>query len=73
MMSLLLVAQFWSLANDLYERRAGERLFGVIAVGGSLGAIGGAQLARWLVEPLGVYVLMAPGGGLLRAGGGPDR
>jgi ATP:ADP antiporter, AAA family len=59
MMSLLLVAQFWSLANDLYERLAGERLFGVIAIGGSVGAIAGAQLARWLIEPLGVYVLMA--------------
>ena len=42
--SLLGVAQFWSLAADLHSREAGERLFGVIAIGGSAGAIVGAQL-----------------------------
>src|SRR4029077_2755295 len=57
--SLLGVAQFWSLAVDLYSREAGERLFGVIAIGGSTGAIVGAQLAHRLIGPLGVYGLMA--------------
>jgi AAA family ATP:ADP antiporter len=33
--SLLGIAQFWSLAVDLYSREDGERLFGVIAIGGS--------------------------------------
>jgi len=56
--SLLSVAQFWSLANDLLDRHTGERLFGIIAIGGSLGAIAGAQLARWLIGPLGVFGLM---------------
>ena len=41
--SLLGISQFWSLAADLHRREAGERLFGVIAVGGSAGAIVGAQ------------------------------
>jgi AAA family ATP:ADP antiporter len=58
MVSLLSVAQFWSLAADLHTREAGERLFGVIAIGGSAGAIAGAQLARRLIEPLGIYGLM---------------
>ena len=57
--SLLSVAQFWSLANDLLDRPTGERLFGIIAIGGSLGAIAGAQLARWLIGPLGAFGLMA--------------
>ena len=57
--SLLSVAQFWSLANDLLDRPTGERLFGIIAIGASLGAIAGAQLARWLIGPLGVFGLMA--------------
>jgi AAA family ATP:ADP antiporter len=56
--SLLGVAQFWSLAVDLYNREAGERLFGVIAIGGAGGAIVGAQLAQHLIGRLGIYGLM---------------
>jgi ATP:ADP antiporter, AAA family len=56
--SLLGVAQFWSLAADLHSRHAGERLFGVIAIGGSAGAIVGAQLARLLIKPIGIIGLM---------------
>ena len=56
--SLLGISQFWSLAADLHSREAGERLFGVIAIGGSAGAIVGAQAARRLIEPLGIYGLM---------------
>ena len=56
--SLLGVAQFWSLAADLHTRQAGERLFGVIAIGGSAGAIVGAQLARLLIKPIGTFGLM---------------
>jgi ATP:ADP antiporter, AAA family len=59
MVSLLGIAQFWSLAADLHSIEAGERLFGVIAIGGSLGAIVGAQAARRLIGPLGIYWLMA--------------
>lgn len=56
--ALLGIAQFWSVANDLHTREQGERLFGIIAIGGSIGAIAGAQLSRWLVGPLGVHQLM---------------
>jgi len=56
--SLLGISQFWSLAADLHSREAGERLFGVIAVGGSAGAIVGAQAAGRLIGPLGIYGLM---------------
>jgi ATP:ADP antiporter, AAA family len=62
--SLLGISQFWSLAADLHSREAGERLFGVIAIGGSAGAIVGAQAARRLIEPLGVYGLMITAGAL---------
>ena len=34
-------------------------MFGVIAIGGSAGAIVGAQMARWLIDRLGVHGLMA--------------
>jgi AAA family ATP:ADP antiporter len=44
------VAQFWSYANDLYARRAGERLFPVIAVGATAGSPIGAKAAQLLFE-----------------------
>lgn len=44
--NMFLIAQFWSYANDLYTEEQGKRLFALIAIGGSLGAIVGPQLAR---------------------------
>jgi AAA family ATP:ADP antiporter len=46
LVSVFLVAQFWSYANDLYSEEQGKRLFAVIAVGGSLGAIAGPRIAQ---------------------------
>src|SRR5262249_31604933 len=50
-----LIAQFWSFANDLYTREAGDRLFPVITVGMTAGAPLGALAAGRLfgrnVEP----------------------
>lgn len=45
LVSVFLVAQFWSYANDLYSEEQGKRLFAIIAVGGSLGAIFGPKIA----------------------------
>jgi len=36
--NMSLVAQFWSFANDIYTREAGDRLFAIIAVGMTAGA-----------------------------------
>lgn len=46
LVSLFLVGQFWSYANDIYSEEQGERLFAIIAIGGSLGAIAGPKLAK---------------------------
>jgi AAA family ATP:ADP antiporter len=46
LVSLFLVGQFWSYANDLYSEDEGKRLFGIIAIGGSAGAILGPRLTR---------------------------
>lgn len=43
--SVLLIAQFWSYANDLYTEEQGQRLFAIIATGGSVGAIFGPRIA----------------------------
>jgi AAA family ATP:ADP antiporter len=48
--SLTTVAQFWSFANDIYRREAGERLFAFIFLGATLGAPVGAKVAERLFE-----------------------
>ena len=44
------IAQFWSFANDLYRKEAGERLFPIVAIGATLGAPLGAKLAQVLFK-----------------------
>jgi len=46
LVSVFLIAQFWSYANDIYSEEQGKRLFAIIATGGSLGAIFGPRIAR---------------------------
>ncbi|MDH5247041.1 MAG: hypothetical protein OEW98_11340, partial [Betaproteobacteria bacterium] len=56
--STMSIAQFWSLANDLLTEAEGERLFPLVAIGGTLGAIAGAQIAAQGVATLGPFGLM---------------
>jgi AAA family ATP:ADP antiporter len=56
--STMSIAQFWSLANDLLTEAEGERLFPLVAIGGTLGAIAGAQIAAQGVAALGPFGLM---------------
>ena len=63
--NLLLIAQFWSFANDIYTEEQGKRLFAMVAVGGSLGGLLGPLIANWLFRPLGPYRLMLVAAGLL--------
>ncbi len=57
--SLATIAQFWSFANDIYRREAGERLFPFIFLGASLGAPVGAKVAEWLFDAgVGTYEIM---------------
>lgn len=49
--NLMLVAQFWSFANDVYSQERGKRLFAIIGIGSSLGAIVGADVAGRLLWP----------------------
>ena len=46
--SLSVIAQFWSLANDVYSLDEGQRLFPVIAFGATLGSPVGARVAEAL-------------------------
>jgi AAA family ATP:ADP antiporter len=46
--NLTSIALFWSYANDLYRPGVGERLFPIIAIGGTAGAPLGSKIAAWL-------------------------
>jgi AAA family ATP:ADP antiporter len=63
--NLMIVAQFWSFANDLYTREQGERLFPIVALGASLGAVIGSAVTGWLIPLLGVPQLLLVAAGLL--------
>jgi AAA family ATP:ADP antiporter len=56
--NIFLVAQFWAFANDLYDQQQGRRLFGIVALGGSLGAVFGPKIAALLMRPIGVFQLL---------------
>jgi AAA family ATP:ADP antiporter len=49
--NVMIIAQFWSLANDVYTPGEGKRLFPIVAFGSALGAIVGATVAERLVDP----------------------
>jgi AAA family ATP:ADP antiporter len=63
--NLMIIAQFWSFANDIYTQAEGERLFGIVAFGASLGAIVGGRTANVLFERVGAYNLLLLAAGLL--------
>jgi len=63
--NLMIVAQFWSFANDVYSKEEGERLFVIVGFGASLGAVAGSRIADRLIEPFGVLQLMLLGAGVL--------
>ena len=63
--SLMIVAQFWSFANDVYSKEEGERLLVIVGLGASLGAVAGARVADRLIEPFGVLQLMLCGAAVL--------
>ena len=51
---LFVVSVFWSLLVDLFSTDQGKRLFGLVAAGGSAGAIAGPLLVEFLVGLVGV-------------------
>ncbi|HEY8926102.1 MAG TPA: translocase, partial [Polyangia bacterium] len=59
------IAQFWSLANDVMTEEEGKRLFPLIAAGGTIGGIVGAQVAARAMERLHPHHLMVLAAGLV--------
>jgi AAA family ATP:ADP antiporter len=56
--NLMIIAQMWAFANDVYSVDQGKRLFAIVGVGASLGAIAGAFATGQLVKQWGPYPFM---------------
>ena len=48
--NMMVIAQFWSFANDIYLPEQGKRLFPLVAFGASLGAVMGSTIAGWIIR-----------------------
>lgn len=65
--NMMVVAQFWAFANDLYTEERGKRLFPLVALGASIGAAVGSKVAALLIPSLGLYPMLLAGCVLLVA------
>jgi AAA family ATP:ADP antiporter len=63
--NLMVIAQFWAFASDLYTPEQGKRLFPVIGIGASLGAWLGSVRAGDVMARLGAPRLLAGGAVIL--------
>lgn len=63
--NLFVVSVFWSFMSDIFVNRDARRLFGLIAAGGSAGAIAGPTLTVQLVDTVGVVTLLPVSAGFL--------
>jgi AAA family ATP:ADP antiporter len=57
-LNLFIVSVFWSFMTDIYRTSQSKRLFGVVAVGGTLGATLGSMITTSLVGLLGPINLL---------------
>lgn len=56
--NLMVIAQLWAFANDVYTVEQGKRLFAIVGIGASLGAIAGSFVTGQLVKLYGPYPFM---------------
>jgi AAA family ATP:ADP antiporter len=63
--NFMMISQFWAFANDLYTEEQGKRLFPVIGVGATAGALAGAWLTALVFEKMRDSSLLLLAGALL--------
>jgi AAA family ATP:ADP antiporter len=63
--NVMVVAQFWAFANDVYTPEQGKRLFPLVGVGSSLGALAGSLRAGQLMNSAGPLRLLLGGAAIL--------
>ena len=66
-LGLLLISQFWVLANDIYDARQAKRLFGFIGGGASLGGMTASAVVVFAVDTVGTNNLLLASSVLLAA------
>ena len=49
--NVMIIAQFWAFANDVYTPAEGKRLLAIVAIGSTLGAIVGTTVVQKFVDP----------------------
>jgi len=64
-LGILLISQFWTLANDIYDARHAKRLFGFIGGGASLGGATGAAITAATVNRVGTVNLLLVGAAVM--------
>ncbi len=65
MFNLLVVSQTWSLCSDIYTPEQGKRLFPLIALGSTSGAVFGSMMLSSTIRDKGLFWPMAVGAALL--------
>ncbi|MCG6927631.1 MAG: MFS transporter [Acidobacteria bacterium] len=57
--NMMVVAQFWAFANDVYTEEQGQRLFAMVGIGASSGAALGAGVVKTMARQLDTAELFA--------------
>jgi AAA family ATP:ADP antiporter len=63
--NVVTISQFWSFAADTYTEEQGKRLFPIVGIGSSIGAVGGAWLGAPLIGRGSPFFLMVVAAGIL--------
>jgi ATP:ADP antiporter, AAA family len=56
--NMMTVAQLWAFANDVYTQERGKRLFVIVGLGASLGAIAGGEVTTALSSVLDIFGML---------------
>ena len=63
--NLFAVTVFWSFMADVFDNAHARQVYGYIGAGGTIGALVGPAITRFLVEPVGVANLLLVSAGFL--------
>jgi AAA family ATP:ADP antiporter len=66
-LGILLISQFWTLANEVYDARQAKRLFGLIGGGACLGGALGNTITKFTIRELGSNNLLLVSAAILAA------
>jgi AAA family ATP:ADP antiporter len=66
--NVMVIAQFWAFANDVYTTDEGKRLFPIVGFGSASGAVAGAWVSGVLQSAVGIGFALLIAAGLLLLG-----